>query len=65
MYKITKAFGLPKLSLFSYYKVMLLQVRIQDLVKLGAPASVAESCQHSEAESRKRNEQSAAGVQGP
>ena len=29
------------------------QVRIQDLVKGGAPASEAESCRHSEAESRK------------
>ena len=42
------------------------QVRIQDLVKGGgAPASEAESCRHSEAESRKRSEHSAAGVQGP
>ena len=31
----------------------------------GAPASETESCRHSEAESRKRSEQSAAGVQGP
>ena len=35
------------------------QVRIQDLVK-GGPASEAESCPHSETESRKRSEQSAA-----
>ena len=41
-----------------------LQVRIQDLVKGGAPASEAESCRHSEAESRERSEHSAAGVQG-
>ena len=31
----------------------------------GAPASVAESCRRSEAESRERSEQYAAGVQGP
>ena len=31
-------------------------MRIQDLVKGGAPASEAESCRHSEAESRKRSE---------
>ena len=31
----------------------------------GAPASEAESCRHSEAESRERSEHSAAGVQGP
>ena len=30
-----------------------------------APASEAESCRHSEAESRERSEHSAAGVQGP
>ena len=42
-----------------------LQVRIQDLVKGGAPASEAESCRHSEAESCERSEHSAAGVQGP
>ena len=30
----------------------------------GAPASEAESCRHSKAESRKRSEHSAAGVQG-
>ena len=41
------------------------QVRIQDLVKGGAPASEAESCRCSEAESRERSEHSAAGVQGP
>ena len=41
------------------------QVRIQDLVKGGAPASEAESCRRSEAESRERSEHSAAGVQGP
>ena len=41
------------------------QVRIQDLVKGGAPASEAESCRQSEAESRERSEHSAAGVQGP
>ena len=41
------------------------QVRIQDLVKGGAPASAAESCRRSEAESRERSEQYAAGVQGP
>ena len=43
----------------------LVQVRIQDLVKGGAPASAAESCRCSEAESRERSEQYAAGVQGP
>ena len=31
----------------------------------GAPASAAESCQRSEAESRERSKQYAAGVQGP
>ena len=31
----------------------------------GAPASEAESCRRSEAESRERSEHSAAGVQGP
>ena len=41
------------------------QVRIQDLVKGGTPASEAESCRCSEAESRERSEHSAAGVQGP
>ena len=41
------------------------QVRIQDLVKGGAPASEAESCRHSEVELRERSEHSAAGVQGP
>ena len=41
------------------------QVRIQDLVKGGAPASEAESCRCSEVESCERSEQSAAGVQGP
>ena len=41
------------------------QVRIQDLVKGGAPASEAESCRHSEVESREQSEQSAAGVQSP
>ena len=40
------------------------QVRIQDLVKGGAPASEAESCRHSEVESSERSEHSAAGVQG-
>ena len=43
----------------------LFQVRIQDLVKGGAPASAAECCRRSEAESRERSEQYAAGVQGP
>ena len=37
----------------------------KDLVKGGAPASAAESCRRSEAESRERSEQYAAGVQGP
>ena len=41
-----------------------MQVRIQDLVKGGPPASEAEICQRSEAESRERSEQSAARVQG-
>ena len=41
------------------------QVRIQDLVKGGAPASEAESCRRSEAESCEQSEHSAAGVQGP
>ena len=31
----------------------------------GAPASEAESCRHSEAESREQSEHSTAGVQGP
>ena len=42
-----------------------IQVRIQDLVRGGAPASKAESCRRSGAESRERSELSAAGVQGP
>ena len=46
-------------------RYLVTQVRIQDLVKGGAPASEAESCRHSEAESRERSEHSAAGVQGP
>ena len=41
------------------------QVRIQDLVKGGAPGAEAESCRRSEAELRQRSEQFAAGVQGP
>ena len=41
------------------------QVRIQDLVKGGAPASEAENCWRSKAELRERSEQSVAGVQGP
>ena len=40
-------------------------MRIQDLVKGGAPASEAESCRHSEVELCERSEHSAAGVQGP
>ena len=40
------------------------QVRIQDLVKGGAPGPEAESCRRSEAESRERSEQLVAGVQG-
>ena len=40
------------------------QVRIQDLVKGGAPASEMESCRCNEAESREWSEQPAAGVQG-
>ena len=42
-----------------------MQVRIQDLVKGGAPASEAESCRRSEAELRERSEHSAAGGPGP
>ena len=42
-----------------------MQVRIQDLVKGGAPGADAESCRCSEAESCERSEQFAAGVQGP
>ena len=42
-----------------------IQVRIQDLVKGGAPASKAESCRHSEAESCERSEHSAARAQDP
>ena len=42
-----------------------MQVRIQDLVKGGGPASEAVHCRHSEAESRERSEQSVARVQGP
>ena len=41
------------------------QVRIQDLVKGGAPGPEAESCRCSEAESSEQSEQFAAGVQGP
>ena len=41
------------------------QVRIQDLVKGGAPASEAESCRCSETELREQSEHSVAGVQGP
>ena len=41
------------------------QVRIQDLVKGGAPASEAESCRRSEAESCEWSEPLLAGVQGP
>ena len=41
------------------------QVRIQDLVKGGAPASEAENCRHSEAASHGRSEPLAAGDQGP
>ena len=44
---------------------MYIQVRIQDLVKGGAPGAEAESCRHSEAESCVRSKQFAAGVQGP
>ena len=41
------------------------QVRIQDLVKGGAPGAEAESCRHSEAESLEWSEQFAAGGPGP
>ena len=41
------------------------QVRIQDLVKGGAPGAEAESCRCSEAELHEQSEQFAAGVQGP
>ena len=51
--------------LLTTYLVYDKQVRIQDLVKGGAPASEADSCRRSEAESRERNEHSAAGFQGP
>ena len=40
-------------------------MRIQDLVKGGAPASEADSCRRSEAELRELSEHSVAGVQGP
>ena len=50
----------PKLAMS-----LLEQVRIQDLVKGGAPGAEAESCRRSEAELRERSEQFAAGVQGP
>ena len=40
-------------------------MRIQYLVKGRGPASEAESCRHSEAESHEQSEQSVAGVQGP
>ena len=53
---------LVRLDCFSY---SITQVRIQDLVKGGPPGSEAESCRHSEAESRERSEQNAAMVQGP
>ena len=39
-------------------------MRIQDLVR-GGPASEAESCRRSEAESHERSKHSVAGVQGP
>ena len=39
-------------------------MRIQDLVKGGPPASEAESCRRSRAESREQSELSEAGVQG-
>ena len=41
------------------------QVRMPGFGQGGAPASEAESCWRSEAESRERSEHSAAGVQGP
>ena len=41
------------------------QVRIQDLVKGGAPGAEAESCRRSEAELRERSEQFVARAQGP
>ena len=40
-------------------------MRIQDLVKGGAPGAEAESCRRSEAELRERSEQFAARVKGP
>ena len=47
------------------YQSDTLQVRIQDLVRGGGPASEAESCRCSEAELCKRSKQSVAGVQDP
>ena len=55
----------PKKTTKNPYKIKNNHVRIQDLVKRGAPASEAESCRCSEAESCERSEHSAAGVQGP
>ena len=46
------------------HQILVAQVRIQDLVKGGGPASEAESCRRSEVESREQSEHSAAGVQG-
>ena len=51
-------------TVITHSSEVVLQVRIQDLVKGGGPASEAESCRHSEAKSRERSEHSAAGVQG-
>ena len=47
--------------LFGYPHLYWQQVRIQDLVKGGAPGAEAESCRRSEAELRERSEQFAAG----
>ena len=46
-------------------RVILVQVRIQDLVTGGGPASEAKSCRRSKVELCDRSKQSAAGVQGP
>ena len=65
MHKVTKLFQKVAKGVLRAWEILTYQVRIQDLVKGGAPASEAESCRRSEAESRERSEHSAAGVQGP
>ena len=67
--QMIKRFGthvfVPWRSWSSRPEYVQIQVRIQDLVKGGAPASEAESCRRSEAESREWSEHSVAGGPGP